>query len=148
MLNQVFNEVDYQSPMGVNLEVKGELVFESEEKCSEFFNRLGIDLRKGEKESKDLKVVDIREKDGRCHIRFEGRANWPSKISPPDEDPLNWLESQVVALIWDIEDLKSLEVYRAKDIKFEFYTEEEIDRKRDEYNKWWMESASNITSLF
>jgi hypothetical protein len=134
--------------MGVNLGVKGELVFENEEKCSEFFNRLGIDLRKEARESENLRILEIRRKDGRCHVRFEGKTNWPSKISPPDEDPLDWLESQVLALLWDVEDLKSLEVYKAKDIKFEFYTEEEIEKKRDEYNKWWMESASNITSLF
>ncbi len=90
--------------MGVNLEVKGELVFESEVKCSEFFGKLGIDLKGGAKESENLRILEIRRKDGRCHVRFEGRTNWPSKISPPGEDPLDWLESQVLALLWDVED--------------------------------------------
>jgi len=45
--------------------------------------------------------------------------------------------------------LKTLEIYReSDDLMFVFYSEEELAKKREEYNRWWMDSASNILGLF
>ncbi|MEM0017440.1 MAG: hypothetical protein QXJ48_05890 [Candidatus Korarchaeum sp.] len=135
--------------MGAKLGVKGELVFDSKDKCISFLGRFGIDLESGKGESEGIKVVGVSEREGRCHVKFEGRVDWPSKEAPSNVDPLDWLESQLIGLVWDVEELKTLEVYRAKeDVSFEFYGREELERKREEYNKWWIDSASNIVGLF
>ncbi|MCS7102354.1 MAG: hypothetical protein NZ992_00545 [Candidatus Korarchaeum sp.] len=135
--------------MGVKLGVKGELVFDNKDKCINFMRKFGIDLDSGKKESEGIRVIETSEREGRCHVRFEGRADWPSKGAPSDVDPLDWLESQLIGLVWDVEELKTLEVYRVReDIRFEFYEDEELERKRQEYNKWWIDSASNIVGLF
>lgn len=135
--------------MAAGLDVRGELVFESEDECKTFLKKLEIDINSEAKEGKGIKVIDIIKRDGRCHIKFEGKVDWPSRIAPQNEDPLDWLESQVLALVWDVEDLKTLEVYRKReDLSFEFYTEDELNKKREDYNKWWMDSVSNIVGLF
>ncbi|RDD53746.1 MAG: hypothetical protein BA066_02950 [Candidatus Korarchaeota archaeon NZ13-K] len=135
--------------MGAGLEVKGELVFDNRDKFVNFMRKFGIDIDAGKRESEGIRVLDFREKEGRFHVKFEGRVDWPSRGSPPGVDPLNWLESQLIGLVWDVEELKTLEVYRARgDVGFEFYSDEDLERKREEYNKWWMDSVSNIVGLF
>ena len=82
-------------------------------------------------------------------MRFRGKADWLSGFAPQGENPLDWLKTQVIGLVWDVSELKTLEVFRSSDeLKFAFYTDEELKRKRDEYNRWWMDSASNIVGLF
>ncbi len=132
--------------------VRGELVFENEEDLYSFFSKLGISREKlevGKADTDGLKVLEIREDKGKYHVRFEGDINWPSKIAPSSENPLDWLKTKVSGLVWDVEDLKTLEVFRRSEgLKFSFYSDEELDKKREEYNKWWMDSASNIVGLF
>ncbi len=132
--------------------VRGELIFENKEDLYSFFSKLGITREKlelGKVDTDDLKVLEIREDDGRYHVRFEGDINWPSRIAPSGENPLDWLKTKVAGLVWDVDDLKTLEVFRRSEgLKFSFYSDEELDRKREEYNKWWMDSASNIVGLF
>ncbi len=132
--------------------VRGELIFENKEDLYSFFSKLGImreKLELGKVDTDDLKVLEIREDDGRYHVRFEGDINWPSRIAPSGENPLDWLKTKVAGLVWDVDDLKTLEVFRRSEgLKFSFYSDEELDRKREEYNKWWMDSASNIVGLF
>lgn len=135
--------------MGAKLEVKGELVFDNRDKCISFLRKFGIDLESGKRESEGIRIVGVSEKGSRCHVKFEGRVDWPSKEAPSNIDPLDWLESQLVGLVWDVEELKTLEIYRAReDVSFEFYGSDELERKREEYNKWWIDSASNIVGLF
>lgn len=138
--------------MGSEVRVTGELVFRSEEEFLALFEKLGSSsevLRDGEVDLGDVKIEKVLIKDGVVHVKFEGRIDWPSKLAPQGESPLDWLKSQVKGLVWDVEELKELEVFRSSDdLKFEFYSDEELDKKRDEYNRWWMESAGNIVGLF
>ncbi|HDI73478.1 MAG TPA: hypothetical protein ENF57_00520 [Candidatus Korarchaeota archaeon] len=138
--------------MSSNVIVKGELVFKDEESAISFFERLGASsegLRSGRMDLGDVRVEEIREADGRYHVRFEGDVSWPSKLAPQGENPLDWLKTKVMGLGWDVDDLKTLEIYReSDDLMFVFYSEEELAKKREEYNRWWMDSASNILGLF
>ncbi len=137
--------------------VRGELVFESEQELERLFSALGASdkveglLEEGPKDLRlnGLKITEVAVRDGRYHLKFEGNVDWPSPAAPKDMNYLDWLKSQLLGLVWDVEELKSLEVHRrVEDLKFAFYEDEELRSKKEEYNKWWMESASNITGLF
>ncbi len=138
--------------MSSEVEVEGELVFENEEQLRSLFEKLGAslgELKQGKLDLNGLKVEKLEVVDGRYHIKFRGKVDWPSKLAPQGKNPLDWLRSQVLGLVWDVGELKTLEVYRSSsDVKFAFYSDEELERKKDEYNKWWMDSASNIVGLF
>ncbi len=138
--------------MSSEVKVEGELVFKDEDQLRSFLDKLGATpdtLKEGGIDLDGLEIVEVRVVDGRYHIRFRGRVDWPSKLAPQGENPLDWLRTQVAGLVWDVEELKTLEIFRSSDdLKFAFYSDEELERKRDEYNKWWMDSASNIVGLF
>ncbi len=138
--------------MGSKVVVRGELVFSNEDELYSFFDKLGMPKEKvklGKIDMDELKVEEIRKDDNGYHVKFEGDLNWPSKLAPSGENPLDWLKTQMAGLVWDVDDLKTLEVFkRSEDLKFSFYSDEELAKKREEYNKWWMDSASNIVGLF
>ena len=138
--------------MSSEVKVEGELVFKDEDQLRSFLDKLGATpdtLKEGGIDLDGLEIVEVRVVDGRYHIRFRGKVDWPSKLAPQGENPLDWLRTQVTGLVWDVEELKTLEIFRSSDdLKFAFYSDEELERKRDEYNKWWMDSASNIVGLF
>ena len=137
--------------------VRGELVFGSEQELKKLLSTLGaLDkleelLEGGPKDLKlnGLKITEVAVRDGKYHLKFEGDVNWPSSAAPKDMNYLDWLKSQLLGLVWDVEELKSLEIHRgSENLKFAFYEDEELKLKKEEYNRWWMESASNITGLF
>ena len=138
--------------MSSEVKVEGELVFKDEGQLRSFLDKLGATpdtLREGGIDLDGLEIVEVRVVDGRYHLRFRGKVDWPSKLAPQGENPLDWLRTQVAGLVWDVEELKTLEIFRSSDdLKFAFYSDEELERKRDEYNRWWMDSASNIVGLF
>ncbi len=132
--------------------VKGELVFSNGDELFPFFDKLGIPEEKiklGKAYTDELKIEEIRRENNEYHVKFEGDLNWPSNLAPSGENPLDWLKTQTAGLVWDVEDLKTLEVFKgSEDLKFSFYSDEELAKKREEYNKWWIDSASNIVGLF
>lgn len=138
--------------MSSEVRVTGELVFWGDRDFLALFGRIGVSieaLRSGKAEMGDVKIEEVVVKDGRVHVKFEGKVDWPSKLAPQGENPLDWLKTQVRGLVWDVEVLKNLEVFRSSDdLRFEFYSDEELEKKREEYNRWWMDSASNIVALF
>ncbi len=138
--------------MSSDVVVEGELVFKDEDQLRSFLERLGASIEEIKEGGLDLdgfKVEELKVEGGRYHLKFKGRADWPSRLAPQGENPLDWLKTQVSGLVWDVEELKTLEVFRSSDdVRFAFYSDEELERKRDEYNKWWMDSASNIVGLF
>ncbi len=138
--------------MSSEVEVEGELVFKDEDQLRSFLGRLGAsieEVKEGRLDLDGFKVEGLKIENGRYHLKFKGRVDWPSKLAPQGENPLDWLKTQVIGLVWDVEVLKTLEIFRSPDdVRFAFYSDEELEKKRDEYNKWWMDSASNIVGLF
>ncbi len=138
--------------MSSEVEVKGELVFKDENQLRTFLGKLGVsldELKWGKLDLDGLILEELKVVDGRYHVRFRGKVDWPSKLAPQGENPLDWLKTQVSGLVWDVEELKTLEIFRSSDdLEFAFYSDEELERKKNEYNKWWMDSASNIVGLF
>ncbi|MDK2384233.1 MAG: hypothetical protein QI199_05435 [Candidatus Korarchaeota archaeon] len=140
--------------MSSEVEVEGELVFKDEDQLRSFLERLGASIEEVKEGKLDLDldgfiVEGVKTEDGRYHLKFRGRVDWPSKLAPQGENPLDWLKTQVSGLVWDVGELKTLEIFRSSaDVRFAFYSDEELERKRDEYNRWWMDSASNIVGLF
>ncbi len=124
------------------LECKGEIVLRKKI-FDDLIKKLGLtpDKYEGDKVKFDEVMID----DDVVNVKFSGDVNWADGLSG-EENPVDWLAKNSLALVWDVPELRLLEV--RGDVKLlKFYSEEDLEKKKKEYTGWWMDSIDNISGL-
>ncbi len=122
---------------------EGEIVLR-EELFKRIVELLGLSPDNGYKGEKVV-FKEVKFGDGIVNVKFEGDISWADPLAE-GENPLDWLSGNSLALVWDVPELKLLEV-KGDTKLLKFYSEEELERKRKEYTGWWLDSMDNISGL-
>ncbi len=122
---------------------EGELVLR-EELFEKISKKLGLSQENGYRGEKVI-FKEVRSEGDVINVKFEGSMDWADTLAE-GENPLDWLAKNSLAIVWDVPELKLLEV-KGDTKLLKFYTEEELEDKRKEYTGWWLDSMDNISGL-
>ena len=138
-------------------ETRGELVFKDVNSLSQLISKISkVDVawewlsslhESGRADTLDIDAVVFEEavvdEEGRVHVKFSGREDWPAPAAPPDENPVDWLKSITAAGVWESEISKSLDSWGDESILI-FYTADYIEKRRQELLSWWMDALGDV----
>ncbi len=138
-------------------ETRGELVFRDVNSLSQLISKISkVDVawrwlsslrESGRADTLDIDAVVFEEavvdEEGRVHVKFSGREDWPAPAAPPDENPVDWLKSITAAGVWESEISKSLDSWGDESILI-FYTADYIKKRRQELLSWWMDALGDV----
>ncbi|MGB9630743.1 MAG: hypothetical protein ACP5KE_04925 [Candidatus Methanodesulfokora sp.] len=139
-------------------EAYGEIIFEGYEPFVELLKKLRVkeveqierELREKGKCDASLSNVKIHSemRNGLLHVKFDGDELWMASAAPSDENYVDWLKRISAGVLWISEVFKAVDVHKKEGISFLFFSEDEIERKKEEMNEQWMKSLEDISGFF
>lgn len=139
-------------------EAYGEIVFEGYKPFMDLLRKLGLketeqierDLR--DKGECDVSLSNVKMhsemRNNLLHVKFDGDELWMASAAPPDENYVDWLKRISAGVLWISEVFKAVDVHKKEGVNFLFFSEEEIERKKEEMNEQWMKSLEDISGFF
>mgnify|MGYP001772613695 CR=1 FL=1 len=139
-------------------EAYGEIIFEGYEPFMELLRKLKVkeadqierELR--EKGRCDISLSNVKMhseiKNGLLHVKFDGDELWMASAAPPDENYVDWLKRTSAGVLWISEVFKAVDVHKKEGVNFLFFSEGEIEKKKEEMNEQWMKSLEDISGFF
>jgi len=138
-------------------ETRGELVFKDVDSLRQLISKLSRSVNAEEwlsslRDSGRASALEVDsvvfeeavvDEEGRVHVKFSGREDWPAPAAPPDENPVDWLKSITAAGVWESEISKSLDSWGDASILL-FYTADYIEKRRQELLSWWMDALGDV----